>query len=118
VVILIVDDSKLNLNIAQDILIKNYIQCKILLADSGEECLKILESTHVDIVILDIVMPGLSGLDVLEKIKNDKNYRNINVIMLTSLTNRDVLKHCFEYGANDFINKPIETTEFIARIKA
>lgn len=117
-VILIVDDSKLNLNIAQDILVKNYIQCDILLADSGEQCLKILESKHVDIILLDIVMPGLSGIDVLEKIKSNNKYRNINVIMLTSLTNRDVLKHCFEYGANDFINKPIETTEFIARIKA
>ena len=117
-IILIVDDSKLNLSVAQDILNNHYLQCTILLAESGEDALNILKTHHVDIVLLDIVMPGISGLEVLKKIKSNDEYKNINVVMLTSLTDMNILKQCFDYGANDFINKPIEPIEFIARIKA
>ncbi len=116
--ILIVDDSKLNLNIAQDMLIENHIQCSIVLANSGEEAISILDKMHIDIVLLDIVMPGLSGVEVLKIIKSSDKYKNTNVIMLTSLRDKSILKQCFELGASDFINKPIDSTEFIARIKA
>lgn len=117
-VILIVDDSKLNLSIAEGTIKENDIQCNILLAESGEEAISILDKTHVDIILLDIVMPGISGVEVLKIIRNNNKYKNINVIMLTSLTNKKILKQCFELGANDFINKPFDSTEFIARIRA
>lgn len=117
-IILIVDDSKLNLSIARDMLKENYIQGSIAVAESGEEALNILDKMRVDIILLDIVMPGMSGIEVLKTIKNNDKYKNINVIMLTSVTDKSILKQCFELGANDFINKPIESTEFIARVKA
>lgn len=117
-VILIVDDSKLNLTIAQNVLRENNIQCDILLAETGEQALDILASKPVDIVLLDIVMPGISGVEVVKKIRSEERYQNINVVMLTSLTDRNILRQCFENGANDFINKPIEPIEFISRIKA
>lgn len=117
-VILIVDDSKLNLTIARNILSENNIKCEILLANNGEEALKIIEEKHVDIVLLDIVMPGISGVETLKIIKSNKKHKNVNVVMLTSLTDMNIIKECFEHGASDFINKPIEPIEFIARIKA
>lgn len=117
-VILIVDDSKLNLSIAEGTIKENDIQCNILLAESGEEAISILDKTHVDIILLDIVMPGISGVEVLKLIRNNNKYKSINVIMLTSLTDKKILKQCFEFGANDFINKPFDSTEFIARINA
>ncbi len=78
-VILIVDDSKLNLSIAKKILKEHYIQATILLAESGEETLNILNTAHVDIILLDIVMPGISGVEVLKKIKSEDKYKNITV---------------------------------------
>lgn len=116
-VILIVDDSKLNLSIAEKILRDNNINCDILLCDSGEAALDILRKEHIDIVLLDIIMGGMTGIETLKIIKGDRSLKNIRVLMLTSLTDKDTLKECFEHGASDFINKPIEQVEFIARVK-
>lgn len=116
--ILIVDDTRFILEYAKNILIENHINCEIVLANSGIQALEILHSQEIDIVILDIVMPKLDGLEVLKKIREDKKLSNLPVIMFTSLTDTLALKKSFEYGANDFIHKPIEPIEFISRINA
>lgn len=116
--ILIVDDTRLNLEYAKNILIENKIPCHIFLANSGIDALQFLSSKRIDIVILDIVMPEIDGLEVLKKIRKNKKHNNIPVIMFTSLTDKQALKKSFEHGATDFINKPIEPIEFISRIKA
>ncbi|QXM06497.1 response regulator [Crassaminicella indica] len=116
--ILIVDDTKFNLKYAKNILIENKIDCNIILANSGKEALAILDSEEIDIVILDIVMPEIDGIEVLKNIRKNTKYFNIPVIMFTSLTDKQALKKSFEHGATDFINKPIEPIEFISRIKA
>lgn len=114
--ILIVDDSKFNLISAQDV-IKSYgINCVTTLAYSGEEAIKIINSQKIDIVLLDIVMPNLSGIETLEIIRRDN--KNIIILMFTSLTDKKYLEKSFELGANDYINKPIEPIEFISRLKS
>ncbi|QZY54035.1 response regulator [Crassaminicella profunda] len=116
--ILIVDDTKFNLEYAKNILIENKINCHILLANSGKKALNLLAAQTIDIVILDIVMPEIDGLEVLKEIRKDEKHHNIPVIMFTSLTDKQALKKSFEYGATDFINKPIEPIEFISRVKS
>lgn len=116
--ILIVDDTRFNLEYAKNILIENKIDCHILLANSGKEALNIINSEEIDIVILDIVMPEIDGIETLKEIRKNKVHHNIPVIMFTSITDKQALQKSFECGATDFINKPIEPIEFISRIKA
>ena len=114
--IFIVDDSKFNLISAQDV-IKSYgINCITTLAHSGEEAIKIINSEKIDIILLDIIMPNLSGIESLEIIRRDN--KNIIILMFTSLTDKKYLEKSFELGANDYINKPIEPIEFISRLKS
>lgn len=114
--ILIVDDSKFNLISAQDVIKSYEINCITTLAYSGEEAIKIINSQKIDIVLLDIVMPNLSGIETLEIIR--RNNKNIIILMFTSLTDKKYLEKSFELGANDYINKPIEPIEFISRLKS
>ncbi|MFZ5352551.1 MAG: response regulator [Bacillota bacterium] len=116
--ILIVDDSKLNLQIAKDTIISNRITENIITCESGEEALDILSSEEIDIILLDIVMPGINGLKVLEIIRSKKEYSSMQIIMLTSINESNVLKKSFELGANDYINKPFDDVELTSRIKA
>lgn len=116
--ILIVDDSKVILKMAEDIIESQQLCKKIDIASDGEKCLTLMEKEVYDVVLLDIVMPGISGLEVLSTIK-EKGYLNTSkVVMFTSLSDRNALKDSFEMGAFDFISKPIEPIEFVARVKA
>lgn len=115
--LLIVDDSKLNLAHAVDTLKENEIVCNIFTANSGEEALNIINNNDIDIILLDIIMPKITGLEVLERIREDSKYKDLIVIMFTSLTDNKYLKMSFDLGANDYINKPINQIEFISRIK-
>lgn len=116
--VLIVDDNRLNLQYARNTLLDSGLDCEILLTNSGSEALKVLTEEEVDIVLLDIVMPEMSGTEVLKAIRRNQNYKDLQVIMFTSLEDKRVLQESFALGANDFINKPIEKIEFISRIKA
>lgn len=115
--ILIVDDSKFNLKCAKDTLLENHIGCDISTCTSGKEALKILESKNIDIILLDIIMPEMDGLQVLKEIRSNNKYNDLQIIMFTSVTEKEALKRSFEYGATDFVNKPIEPVEFISRVK-
>jgi len=116
--ILIVDDSKIILKMANDLIVSNKICNSVLTADSGEKCLEILEKEDIDVILLDIIMPGINGLDVLRELNRIGKLEYIKVLMFTSLSDRNALKTSFELGASDYIGKPIEPVEFLARIKS
>lgn len=116
--ILIIDDSKLVIEYAKNLLLENNLDCDIVTCNSGEEGLRILGNQKIDVILLDIVMPNLSGIEVLKKIRSNRKYNDVQVIMFTSLQEKEFLKMSFEYGATDFIRKPIEIIEFISRVKA
>jgi response regulator RpfG family c-di-GMP phosphodiesterase len=112
--ILCVDDESLNLTLLEAILVpKGY---EVLQAANGETALKIIASTKVDIVILDVMMPGIDGFEVCKKIKSDERYRNIPVIMITAHAARENRISGIESGAEDFISKPFDVAEVLARI--
>jgi signal transduction histidine kinase len=115
--VLVVDDSQLNLTIAKRYLDDIPAITQILLCNDPVKVPDILNEHSIDILILDIIMPVISGLDLLEELKADPCYDDIPIIMLTSLDDLDSYKKCFELGAFDYINKPINVIEFNARLK-
>ncbi|HYE10621.1 MAG TPA: response regulator [Patescibacteria group bacterium] len=116
--VLLVDDSRFNLITAEKMLRASNMACEIMLCDSGLKALEILKIDMIDIILLDIEMPDFSGIDILKEIRKEKGYDGIQVIMFTSHTDRSVLQESFKLGANDYVTKPIEPVEFIARVSA
>lgn len=115
--VLVVDDSQLNLAIAKRYLhdIPNITQ--ILLCDDPTQVSNLLNSNNIDILILDIIMPAITGLDLLAQLRGDPKYDDMPIIMLTSLDDLESYKKCFDLGAFDYINKPINVIELNARLK-
>jgi len=116
--ILIVEDSRINQFIARDTLVKYDIDCEIEYAMDGEEALTNIYSHSIDLVLLDIIMPKLTGLQVLERLHNSKYNDMPKIIMLTTISDTNILKACFDYGATDYIKKPFEEMDFISRINS
>ncbi|MBF4693798.1 response regulator [Fusibacter ferrireducens] len=116
--ILIVDDSRINQAIARDTLIANHIEGEIFFASNGEEALTFIMASKCDLVLLDIIMPKYSGIEVLEKLMDNNCVDLPKIIMLTTIEDTQTLKKCFDYGATDYIRKPFNELEFVSRVKA
>lgn len=113
--VLCVDDSKLNLKILQSVLTPEGYE--VIQAENGKEALDKIQECKVDIILLDVVMPQLNGFEVCRRIKEADQFRNIPVIMITSLNSKKDRIKGIEAGADDFLSTPIDKGEVIARIK-
>jgi C4-dicarboxylate-specific signal transduction histidine kinase len=116
--ILIVDDSKFNQVTAKQILLDFEVESLILTASDGEEALEIIKEKTPDIVLLDIVMPKMDGVEVLRQLNKNDLLKKTKVAIITNLSDVSVLKTTYDLGATDFIRKPFEPVEFISRIKS
>ena len=114
--ILVVDDSSSNLIGLQKILEKESFS--VFTAISGEVALEILLKEKIDAVLLDIMMPGFSGFDVLDKMQEEPGMKYIPVIVVSARTSSTDIKNALEKGAVDYIKKPIDIIELIARVNA
>ena len=114
-ILLIVDDDNTNLQVIGSFLYnKNY---KIILAKSGKDALKLVENNHPDLILLDIMMPGMNGYEVCEKLKANNQTKDIPVMFLTAKTEtKDIIKG-FKTGGVDYITKPFIKEELLARIQ-
>ena len=115
--VLVVDDSQLNLAIA-----KQYLEAipditQIVLSNDPNQTKRLLDENEIDILILDIIMPEITGLDILTLLRSAPKYDDLPIIMLTSLNDLESYKKCFDLGAFDYINKPINVIELNARLK-
>lgn len=86
--------------------------------DSGEAAIQLIAQKSYDIILLDIIMPGLNGYQVLSYLKNHSQWRSIPVIMISSLNEIDSITKCIEMGAEDYLPKPFNATLLRARIDA
>lgn len=113
--ILAVDDAKDTLMLLeQDLVDAGY---RVITAESGESALKQLESFVVDMILLDMYMPGMTGLEVLKTIKPQERFNHIPVIMLSTCDDEDQFVAALEYGADDFVTKPYIAKVLLARIR-
>jgi DNA-binding response OmpR family regulator len=115
VYILIVDDTPKNIQLLGTIL-KN-IGYKIIVATNGLQALEILEKVKPDLILLDVMMPELDGYETCKRIKSNENLKDIPVIFLTAKTQPEDIVKGFELGAVDYIIKPFNSSELIARVK-
>jgi len=114
--ILIVDDSYIDLYLSKETIKNLGIDAIILEASDGEEALEIIKHEHPDIVLLDIKMPKMNGIDVLREIKRNYNDNNIKVIMVTTSDLDEDIKMAYNEKANGYIIKPITPQVFVDRM--
>jgi CheY-like chemotaxis protein len=114
--ILIVDDTPANRELLRRRLEKRGFTCDE--AESGEACLAAIVANGYDLVLLDVRMPGISGLDTLESIRRDYDALSLPVVMVTAHDANDDVATALSSGANDYISKPIKFSVAIARIVA
>ena len=114
-VILVVDDDEMNLNIARMILEKK-LACRVITANSGEKALEILGSQFVSLILLDVMMPEMDGMETLEKIRAEENLEDIPVIMLTATVDKNIIKKSIHLGVTEYIKKPFLPKELLERV--
>jgi response regulator RpfG family c-di-GMP phosphodiesterase len=113
--ILCVDDEPVNLKLLEAVFVpKGY---EVVMANNGREALERISEKRIDIVLLDAMMPEMIGFDTCRRIKEDERYRNIPVVMITALRSKEDRIKSIEAGAEDFISKPFDVEEVIARVK-
>lgn len=112
--ILVVDDNHTNLRVIVNSL--REFGFKLLMAKDGEMCLKITQARQPDLILLDVMMPQMDGWETCTRLKADDTTRHIPVIFMTALTSEDDKVKGFEIGAVDYITKPIQQREVLARV--
>lgn len=113
--ILVVDDSPDNVLLIQTILEEE--GCKILTADNGYSALAQIEKSPPDLVLLDVMMPGMDGYEVTRRIRANKKLPFIPILLITAYDQMSLVQG-LDMGADDFIRKPVELDELLARVRA
>lgn len=112
--ILVVDDNRLNIRLLTDILEDE--EFTVYTADNGLVVLDMARKLHPDVILLDIMMPELDGFEVCKLLKNHHEVKDIPVIMVTAKTEGSDIKNAMELGAFDYIKKPFDEVEVVARV--
>ena len=114
--ILAVDDDMINLKLLKSMLLKHDNISEVLEARNGADAIGILKSTNdIDIILLDIIMPVMGGLEMLKVVRADENLQQMPVIMLT--TDETKKNEALESGANGFLMKPVRANDLADQIK-
>lgn len=116
--VLIVDDDRLNLRVAEEYVRSLPERFDVMITSDSMNVMSLMEDHEVDIVLLDIVMPDKSGLDLLSEIRLKRKYDDVRVMMLSTVHDDAVFEKCFDLGANDFVEKPFLPVVLHARLKA
>jgi len=114
-VVLVVDDNLQNLELIMAYL--EDVDCQTVSASSGMEALDIIANQIPDLVLLDVMMPRISGFEVCRRIKNDPHTAHIPVIMVTALNELADIEKAINSGTDDFLSKPVNKWELITRVK-
>lgn len=112
--ILIVDDEPDNFDVLEALLGSRSYQLHY--ASHGQDALDSLEVFNPDLILLDVMMPGLDGIEVCQRIKALPEWQAVPIIMVTALSDKEDLARCLKAGADDFISKPVNTLEIRARV--
>ena len=114
--ILIVEDNPINLKLLRDIL--NFQKIEVLEAINGKSALESVKENYnkIDLILMDLQLPDINGLEVIQKIKAIPESQNIPIIVVSAHAMESDIKKCKEAGCIDYITKPINVQEFINKI--
>ncbi|MFB3041435.1 MAG: two-component system response regulator [Candidatus Poribacteria bacterium] len=113
--ILIVDDQLSSRRLMEKI-IRNQWKCNLLLADNGSEALKIMLKELPNLVILDMVMPFMSGIQVLQTMRKTTKLAKINVLIYTAVDDNRIVKEVLKYGVLDYLVKPVNKERLVGKL--
>src|SRR3972149_7818205 len=113
--VLVVDDTPANVELITNLLENEY---RVFTAYSGKEAFEKIKMEMPDIILLDVMMPEINGFDVCKKIKQEESTRFIPVVMVTALSELDHKIKAMEVGADDFLTKPVNNIEILARVRS
>jgi PleD family two-component response regulator len=116
--ILVVDDNPQNAELLQAMLEDSGGNYDVRLASDGEQTLKMVQSWRPDLILLDIMMPHLSGFEVCKRLRADPATADIVVLMITALDQPSDIDRAVEAGTDDFLSKPINKSELVLRVRS
>jgi len=114
--ILIVDDEPNNFDVIESHLDSQDYMLHYF--DNGQEAIDLLDLVQPDLILLDVMMPNMDGIEACRRIKNMPQWESVPIIMVTALTSKQDLSRCLEAGADDFISKPVNSIELRARVRS
>jgi two-component system, sensor histidine kinase and response regulator len=114
--ILVVDDELTNFEVIETLLAKDNYNLHYI--SNGAEVFNQLETISPDVILLDLMMPGMDGLAVCKQLRLMRKWRSVPIIMVTAAAGKSILASCLDAGADDFINKPVDALELRARVKS
>jgi CheY-like chemotaxis protein len=114
-VILVVDDNLPNLELIQAYL--EDVDCQIVSAHDGLEALNLVARKKPDLILLDVMMPKMSGFEVCRRLKNDPQTSDIPIIMVTALNEFGDIERGIDSGTDDFVSKPVNRLELLTRVR-
>jgi CheY-like chemotaxis protein len=114
--ILIVDDSKTALMMSQMILSRYPIE--VISAKSGKEAVAKVASERPDLILMDVVMPDMSGLDAIAAIREQEEHRRIPIVVVSTQSDPETVELSYRLGCSDYIVKPVSSTELLAKIRS
>ena len=114
--VLIVDDTSDNLYVLTEIL--DNAGYNVTFAKSGKEALNRIKKIPIDLIILDLMMPEMDGIEVCSRIKMEPGYQDVPIIFLTAFPDLSSLKQAFQEGAVDYLRKPVNTSDLLDRVQS
>jgi putative two-component system response regulator len=115
-VILVVDDQPQNNELLEAFLVPQGYE--VISAASGEEALEKLAGNPVDLILLDVMMPGMDGFEVTRRIRKDTSHKLLPIVLVTALRETEDRVQGIEAGCDDFLSKPVDKTELLARVRS
>jgi two-component system alkaline phosphatase synthesis response regulator PhoP len=113
--ILIADDNQSNRELLEAML--DAVECDIAVAVDGQDTLAKVTSFQPDLILLDVMMPRLSGFEVCQKLKSDPATKKIMILMVTALNEQGDIERAVKVGTNDFVSKPVNKFELLKRVE-
>ena len=114
-IVLVVDDQEQNLQVVATVLSMNGYE--VVLAGSGEQAFKRLAARTPDLILLDVLMPGMDGLEVCRKIKEDERWAALPIIFLSAADDKELIVRALETGGVDYVTKPFNKAELLSRVR-
>src|SRR4030042_654225 len=115
-VILVVDDQPQNIEVLEAYLVPQGYE--IVKAANGEEALGKLSENQIDLILLDVMMPGMDGFEITRRVRQDTTHRLLPIILVTALREAEDRVKGIDAGCDDFLSKPVDKMELLARVRS